>query len=143
MNNTTNIRRAVATMANKLRGEGLTLSEAFKKAWRRVKATMTFRVAGVTFENRQEILKWFRGFNPADVRATLEREANNPYDSNAIKIVLHISKYRACVGYVNKELAKSLSAVIDKGIELTTTFCGVIGGYGNKDNVGCLISIGV
>ncbi|NBH99812.1 hypothetical protein D7Y41_33025 [Anaerotruncus sp. 1XD22-93] len=41
MKQITKVRKAVCVMANQLKKAGYTLSEAFKKAWRRVKLTMT------------------------------------------------------------------------------------------------------
>lgn len=41
MKQITNIRKAVCVMANQLKKAGYSLSEAFKKAWRRVKFSMT------------------------------------------------------------------------------------------------------
>ena len=51
-----NIRKAVCIMANELHKTGLTLSQSFKKAWRRVKESMTIRAAGTAFGNRQQKL---------------------------------------------------------------------------------------
>ena len=56
MKQITNIRKAVCIMANQLKKAGYSLSEAFRKAWRRVKLSMTIRAAGTSFENRQERL---------------------------------------------------------------------------------------
>ena len=60
MKQITKVRRVVCVMANQLKKAGYTLSEAFKKAWRRVKLTMTIRAAGTTFGNRQERLQFFK-----------------------------------------------------------------------------------
>lgn len=135
----TNIRRAVAVMANELRKTGLTLSEAFKKAWRRIKAKMTFRAVGVTYENRQEIIEWFAQFK--DVKASLERDYNNKFDTNAIKIIFHAAGKRGCVGYVNKTLAESLASVLDKGVNVKTS-ARIIGG-GCSLSYGALVTIEV
>lgn len=84
----TNIRKTVCTMANTLRKTGLTLSAAFKKAWCRVKQTMTVRAAGVSFSNIQERLAFLRQFQ--DVTVSLVRGPENQHDHNAIKRVAHI-----------------------------------------------------
>ena len=53
MKEITRIRRTVATMANRLKKMGLTLSAAFKKAWALVKGhTVETKIAGVTKGNR-------------------------------------------------------------------------------------------
>ena len=54
MKQITKVRKAVCAMANQLRKAGYSLKDAFKKAWQRVKLSMTVRAAGTTFENRQE-----------------------------------------------------------------------------------------
>ena len=91
MKKITNIRKSVCIMANELKKAGYTLSQAFKKAWRRVKLQMVIRVAGTTFENRQERLQFLSHFRPQDLTVSLERERNNVFDVNAIKVLLHIS----------------------------------------------------
>ena len=90
MKQITRIRKAVCIMANELKKAGYSLSQAFKKAWKRVKLSMTIRAAGTTFENRQERIQFIQQFKPEDLSVTLEREPNNIYDTNAIKIVIHI-----------------------------------------------------
>ena len=52
------VRKAVATMANQLHKLGYSLSQAFKTAWKRVKESMTCRVPGVTYQNRQQLLQF-------------------------------------------------------------------------------------
>lgn len=94
MKQITNIRKAVCIMANQLKKAGYSLSEAFRKAWRRVKLSMTIRAAGTSFENRQERLSFLKQFNPEDLSVTLEREPDNRYDPNAIRIVVHIRSIR-------------------------------------------------
>ena len=48
MKQITRIRKAVCVMANELKKAGYSLSDAFKKAWKRVKLSMTIRAAGTT-----------------------------------------------------------------------------------------------
>ena len=65
-----------------------------------------YNVVGVTFEGRQDVLNAFyrkyRVGGAYDV--LLEKEPNNPYDSNAIAVVLDVgnSDYRQ-VGYISKQ----------------------------------------
>ena len=62
MKQITRVRKTVCTMANELKKAGYSLSEAFRKAWQRVKLTMTIRAAGTTFENRQpKVLQYIMG----------------------------------------------------------------------------------
>jgi chemotaxis response regulator CheB len=42
---------------------------------------MTIRVAGTTFENRQERLEFLQQFKPEDLTVTLERENENKFDT--------------------------------------------------------------
>ena len=44
------VRKAVATMANQLHKFRYSLSQAFKTAWKRVKNSMKYRIAGVREE---------------------------------------------------------------------------------------------
>ena len=82
--------------------------------------TFQFRVAGVKFEGRQDILSdlYYKGSmrgNP--IVAALEREKNNKYDSNAIKVMAGIIGEGISwhIGYVPRELAAKLAPRIDKG----------------------------
>lgn len=70
----TKVRKAVCAMANELCKAGYSLSAAFKKAWSRVKLSMTIRATGTTFENRQERLAFLKQFRPENLTVTLERE---------------------------------------------------------------------
>ena len=145
MKQITNIRKAVCAMANELKKAGYSLSEAFRKAWQRVKLSMTVRAAGVSFENRQERLAFLQQFKPEDLTVTLEREKENKFDCNAIQIVVHIKpiRRRTVIGYVPKGLARQLSKVLDMGIRVKATLMQIIGGYGWKESRGALINIAI
>ena len=122
MKTITKIRKAVCTMANELKKAGYTLAQAFRKAWSRVKLSMTVRVTGTTFENRQERLQFLKRFPVEDLSVTLEREPNNQYDKNAIQVIVHIKPIakKTVIGYIAKELARELSKVMDTGVQLKT-----------------------
>ena len=143
MKQITKVRKAVCVMANQLKKAGYTLSEAFKKAWRRVKLTMTIRAAGTTFDNRQERLQFLKQFQPEDLSVTLEREPGNKFDSNAIQIVVHIKPIsrRTIIGYVPRGLAGELAKVMDAGIHAAASLVQIIGGYSYKESLGALINI--
>ena len=143
MKQITNIRKAVCVMANQLKKAGYSLSDAFRKAWRRVKLSMTIRAAGTSFENRQERLSFLKQFRPEDLSVTLEREPDNRYDPNAIHIVVHIRsiRRRTVIGYIPKGLARELSKVIDMGIQVKASLMQIIGGYSYKENLGALVNI--
>lgn len=139
------VRKTVCAMANQLRKAGYSLKDAFKKAWQRVKLSMTVRAAGTTFENRQERLEFLQQFKLEDLTVTLGREQNNKFDCNAIQIVVHIKpiRRRTVIGYVPAKLARELSKVLDMGIQVKATLMQIIGGYGWKESRGALINIAI
>lgn len=145
MKQITNIRKAVCAMANQLKKAGYSLSEAFRKAWRRVKLTMNVRAAGATFENRQERLNFLKNFKPEDLTVTLDREADNQHDKNAIRITVHILsiKRKTVIGYVPAGLARELAKAIDAGAQVKAKLLQIIGGYSYKESLGALINIAV
>lgn len=134
------IRKAVATMANKLHKAGLSLSEAFKKAWRRVKQSMTFRISGTTYNNGQRKLSYISQFEDVEIR--LEHEADNSFDSNAVKVwaILPAIRKMAPIGYIPRTIAAEIAALIDKGIQIKAAGH-VIGGYADKENYGYLLTL--
>ena len=145
MKQITKVRKTVCAMANQLRKAGYSLKEAFKKAWQRVKLSMTVRAAGTTFENRQERLAFLQQLKPEDLTVTLEREKENKFDCNAIQIVVHIKPIsrRTIIGYIPKGLARELSKVLDMGIQAKVTLMQIIGGYAYKESRGALINIAI
>lgn len=61
-----------------------------------------FRVAGVTFEGRQDFLEvLFK--REKEFVFSLEREPENPYDSNAIKVMVNLEGELFRVGYMPKK----------------------------------------
>lgn len=145
MKQITNIRKAVCAIANQLRKTGLSLSASFKAAWKKVKLQMVVRVSGVTFCNIQERLQFLSQFRPQDLTVSLEREADNSFDTNAIKVRVHIPSIRKQteIGYIPAQIAKELAKAIDIGCEIKATLKGIIGGYSYKENYGCLINVTV
>lgn len=143
MKQITNIRKAVCAIANQLRKTGLCLSAAFRAAWKKVKLQMVVRVSGVTFSNIQERLQFLSQFRPQDLTVSLEREADNSFDTNAIKVRVHIPSIRKQteIGYIPAQIAKELAKAIDIGCEVKATLKGIIGGYAWKENMGALINI--
>lgn len=145
MKQMTNIRKAVCTMANELRKEGYTLSQAFRKAWKRIKLSMKIRAVGTTSGNIQERLGFMRQFPINTMQAELVREPENPFDKNAIKIVIHLRSInrKTVIGYVPRGLAAGLAAVIDAGIQAKVELLQILGGYSYKENYGCLLNISI
>lgn len=144
MKNIQTIRKTVATMANQLHKLGYSLSQAFRTAWKRVKESMTCRVSGVTYENRQQLLKYIASQREEDLTVYLRRDKANIYDRYAVAVVVGIKGVGfAHIGYLAKGLAQSMAAVIDKGIQVRATLQQVTGGYGYKESLGALINIAV
>ena len=145
MKQVTNIRKAVCTMANELRKEGYALSQAFRKAWRRIKLSMRIRATGGTAGNIQERLGFMKQFPINTMQAELVREPENPFDKNAIKIVIHLRSInrKTVIGYVPRGLAAGLAAVIDAGIQAKVELLQILGGYSYKENYGCLLNISI
>lgn len=144
MKNITTIRKAVTVMANQLHKLGYSLSQAFKTAWRRVKESMTCKVAGVSYDNRQQLLRFIVTRRPEDLTVYLRRDRANTYDRYAIAVVVGIRNIGyAHIGYLPKGIAQSMAAIIDKGIELKATLTQITGGYEWKDTLGALVNIAI
>ncbi len=144
MKQITIIRKKVATMANRLKKMGLTLSAAFKKAWELVKGrTVTTKVAGVTKGSRQKALRRIaEAYKPEDVTVRLERDKANLHDNNAVKVIISVrgsADYN--LGFIPRNLAYVVAALLDKGIQLTAAFKEVKGHYTEYMNYGGVISL--
>lgn len=139
-----NIRKAVCIMANGLHKAGYSLSRAFKKAWRTAKGT-AIKAAGVTYEGRQEVLKYLSQFRPENLTVTLERDTYNTYDRNAILIVVHIPylKKKAKIGYVPKAYSSEIARLMDQGVNVRARLLGIIGGYSYKETFGALLDVAI
>lgn len=144
MKDISTIRRTVATMANQLHKLGYSLSQAFRTAWKRVKDSMTCKVSGVTYENRQQLLKYIACQREEDLTVHLRRDKANTYDRYAVAVVVGIKGVGyAHIGYLAKGLAQSMAPVIEKGIQVKATLQQITGGCGCKENLGALINIAI
>lgn len=144
MKNITIIRRMVATMANRLKKMGLTLSAAFKKAWALIKGkTIYTRIAGVTKGSRQRALhRIATAYRPEHVSVTLERDKANLYDNNAVNVLVSVNGSKSYnMGCIPRNLAYVVSALMDKGIRLTAAFKEVRGRYTPYMNYGAVITL--
>lgn len=144
MKKITVIRRMVTTMANRLKKMGLTLSAAFKRAWELVKGQrIETKVAGVTKGNRQKALHRIATvYRPEDVTVQLVRDTANLHDNNAVRIDISVKDSKSYVlGFIPRNLAFVVSAILDKGIELTAAFKEVRGRYEQYMNYGCVIAL--
>lgn len=143
MKQITRTRKAVATMANQLHKLGYTLSKAFKTAWERIKGGMTVKVQGVTFDNRQELLRFIAGRKPEELTTYLRRDRANTFDKYAVAVVIGIQGIGyAHIGYLQKGIAQCVATVMDSGMKLKAD-ARITGGYGYKENLGALVNITV
>lgn len=144
MKKITVIRRMVTTMANRLKKMGLTLSAAFKRAWELVKGQcIETKVAGVTKGNRQKALHRIATvYRPEDVTVQLVRDAANLHDNCAVRVYVSVKGSKSyLLGFVPRNLAYVVSAILDKRIELTTAFKEVRGRYAKYMNYGAVIAL--
>ena len=144
MRNIHTIRRIVATMANRLKKMGLTLSAAFKKAWELIKGnTIESKVAGVTKGNRQKALhRILTHYTLNQVRVWLERDKANLHDNNAVAVMISVNSSVAYpLGSMPQHLAYAPSAIADKGIKLKTAFKEVRWHYTRFMNYGAVITL--
>lgn len=89
---------------------------------------LNIRVAGVTFEGRQDIISRMQGQEVVRI----EPEPQNPYDPNALAVKVAFppeSKWGiAHVGYIPKDMAAIISPVLD-GESLMVEIAEITGGF--------------
>jgi hypothetical protein len=75
--------------------------------------TVELAVRGVSFGNRQEALRRLARYNPADVRAVLVPEPENPADPAAVAVMVGVQGGRGLyrLGYVPRNLAPVVAAL--------------------------------
>ncbi len=79
------------------------------------------KLAGVTFEGRQETLAALKPKTPL----RLVREPDNPHDSNACAV---LDTRGVQIGYLNRRLASAIGPAVDSGIEYDIEVSEVTGG---------------
>lgn len=79
------------------------------------------KLAGVTFEGRQEVVARLS----ADMPLRLERQPDNEYDPNAAAL---FDAYGDQVGFFNRRLAAALAPYLDAGVEYDVVVSDVTGG---------------
>jgi hypothetical protein len=145
VNKATETKSKVCVIANHLIKNGVNRSEAFRKAWQLVKAeTIQTRVTGVTFGKRQKAIENLKKYDISNISISLEREADNEHDKNAIAVKATVKgKGAYIVGYINKNLAKLIAPLIDYKKQITATFQEIVGKYQNYHNYGLEISVNI
>src|SRR5579875_52208 len=78
------------------------------------------KVAGVSFEGRQDVLAGLRAGDPLE----LVRDRDNRYDSNAIAV----KRGALQIGFLNKELAERLAPRFDQGVRYRAEVTAITGG---------------
>lgn len=106
-------------------------SMKLSKAWR----TISTKVVGVTFDNRQELIARLT----IDTKIKLVRDPENPYDSNAIKVVTGTTCEQ--IGFIKRELAAELALLMDKGYDAKASISALTGE--GQEALGVNILIGI
>lgn len=89
---------------------------------------LEFRVAGVTFEGRQEHVKNLAGGEDVQIRP----EPENKYDPNALAVHVAAGFGTAHIGYVPRELAEKIAPLLD-GEALIAKVVEINGGFEKFD----------
>jgi hypothetical protein len=108
------LKSKVVTLGNRLAPRMGDRRAAFVEAWAVVKAGgLEVAVRGVSFGNRQEALRRLAAYNPADVRAVLVPEPENPADPQAVAVMVGVQGGRGLyrLGYVSRTLAPVAAAL--------------------------------
>lgn len=80
------------------------------------------KVAGVTFEGRQEVIAQFSNHEVLALR----RDPLNEYDPNAIDV--YASRLEAQIGFLNRDLAAVMAPALDAGVDYQVTLGSLTGG---------------
>ena len=65
--------------------------------------SLSTRVVGTSFDNRQDIFGLIAKYNPAQVSVKLVRNRSNAFDVNAVAVTVAVKdKVRAVIGYLPK-----------------------------------------
>ena len=71
------------------------------------------KVVGVTFEGRQKKLADFYAATVKNV--TIERDHDNAYDENAVKVVGHGDGKDYDLGFIGRDISSHLAPIMDNG----------------------------
>ena len=135
-----NLSKICAT-ANTLHKRGYTLSQAFVLAWAIAKGTQT-NVAGTSKLNRQKAIERLTKYQPNEVKFSLDREANNQYDNNAVAVMVSVrnsAPYK--LGDIPSVTAPIVSSVLDNGSSVTANLKAIVGGWADGINYGIKINL--
>ena len=86
-------------------------------------------LAGVSFEGRQDYISGV----DSRTNVRLQREKDNPHDSNAVSVVMNKDGSEIKLGYIPKKLNSSIASLLDSNTDLTVKVRRVVGGdFSNK-----------
>ena len=135
----------VMTLGNRLAPRmGGDRKAAFVQAWAIVKAGgLELAVRGVSFGNRQEALRRLAAYNPAQVRAFIVPEPENPVDPAALAVMVGVQGGKGLyrLGYVPRTMATVAAALGGKDAAVRV----VSGSWGRaqKTTFGARVALGV
>lgn len=95
------------------------------------------KLSGVTFEGRQDIIPLL----VEGSRVELVRDAKNPYDRNAIKVVTEFNEKEVQIGWIPRDWAVIIAPEIDAGVYWTGIIGKIIGGI--DQNKGILVKLSI
>lgn len=118
-------------------------SQAMKEAWAFVKkgGTVTNAV-GVTFGGCQNVLRCLEQHPIQDVGYLLQREPDNPYDANAIRVDGYLlGRCAGQAGHLPRDLAAVLAPLMDAGVPFHVPQHAIYGGWGQGVSLGVKLRI--
>lgn len=137
-------RSNICKVANKLRKQGYTLSQAFRMAWKLQKNKATVKVAGVSKGNRQTAIKHLEKYAADTVNVTLAREKTNKFDSNAIAVYVSVKGSKPYkIGYIQACIAKLLSGIMDNITEIKASLKAITGGFYEDMLQGLMLNLSI
>lgn len=133
----------VMTIANRLTAQGYSRPAAMVKAWAIVKlGSMETKVAGVTFDKRQQAIQRLAQYDPAAISIRLERERGNVHDRSAVAVYAAVEgKGSYHMGYLPRSLAQFIAPLLDAGKAVQGTFKAIVGGGDAWMNYGLRLEV--
>ena len=114
----------------------ISLSLALTLSWATFQSRVYMHKAkarGVTFEGRQRVLEVQSKLPEERISLRMLHEKDNEFDENAMKIYAVVDgSYKACVGYLQKEMASLIAPQVDNGKRCIAFYENVTGGYGRR-----------
>jgi hypothetical protein len=139
------LKSKVMTLGNRLASRmGGDRKAAFIQAWAIVKAGgLELAVRGVSFGNRQEDLRRLAAYSPAQVRAFIVPEPENPADPAALAVMVGVQGGKGLyrLGYVPRTMAATAAALGGR-MAAVRVVSGTLG-WAGKTTFGARVALGV